>query len=133
MSLQRVTFLDGGGSPVDLGVVIVDGVLVPARVSEVRTVDFTNWSGSVTVAGAVAKDIPANATRKGGEIRAPLGNNSGIITLTLKKPDGTTTYVKALEAGSAFSLTINPGFVLPHEIAITGDTVGLTFEAVEYI
>lgn len=133
MILESVSMLAGDGTPVPIAVVTMNGIKVPVRVAEVRTVDFVSWSGSITLAGAVARDIPANAARKGGEIRAPLSNNSGTITLTIKKPDGVTTFVKVLEAGSTFPLTVNPGFVLPHRISISGDAAGLTFEAVEYV
>lgn len=129
--LESVSMLAGDGTPVSIACITMGGIKVPVRVAEVRVVDFVSWSGTISVAGAVAADIPANAARKGGEVRAPLGNQ-GTITLTIRKADA-TTFVKVLEPGSAFSLTVNPGFVLCNEVAISGSFVSDTFEAVEYV
>ena len=95
----------------------------------IKAIGFTDCSGSITTAGAVALDIAADSSRKGGSIRAA-SSNTGSILVTLKDGNG-GTHAEHLAPGESYALTVN-GYVLQCEVSISGDTAGDAFSGVTY-
>lgn len=124
------------GNAVATAHVLIDGDGVPYSATHplltapaIFAVEFTDHSGSIATANAVALDLPADPARKGGSFRAA-PTNTGIITVTLKDPSG-NLHSELLLPGDGFPLTVN-GYVIQDEVGISGDTVGDKFTGVTF-
>ena len=133
INVAGIVLADGSVAPVHL---LCDATGTPYSASNplpsapaISAVNFTDHSGVITTVGAMATEIAADATRKGGSIRANVANQ-GTITVTLEDAVG-NAHAELLEAGAVFPLTMN-GYVIQDEIIVSGDTIGDKFTGVTY-